>query len=173
MVLPVPSEMTATVGAILTAAEWNSNVRDGINFLAQPPLFVGNQATAQSVSNAVWTAVSIDTTVGDSYSGHSNTTNNTRYTAQVAGWYACLGSVGWAANSGGVRYGAIFVNGSENFAYFENRAAASASSAFTPVFALGYLAAGSYVELRGYQSSGAALSTAGGSSGLGVWWVHA
>lgn len=172
MTLPVPSQRTWVVSGIVTAAMMNSDVRDAVNFLAQPPLFVGNQANAQSVSNAIWTAVSLDTTVGDSYSGHSNTTNNTRYTAQVAGWYACLGSVGWAANSGGVRYGSIFVNGAENFAYLENRAAPSASSTNTPVFAIGYLAVGSYVELRGYQSSGAALSTAGGSSGLGVWWVH-
>ena len=177
MVLPVPSEMTATVGQILTAAEWNSNVRDGINFLLNPPMFVGTQATTQSIANGAWGWLTIDTSVVDTYSGHSNTTNNMRYTAQVAGWYECTANVAWASNATGVRSVALGVNSTTPIsATIFNLYPGTAG--YDPICQTTYkvfLNVGDYVQGLVMQTSGAALLTASGASGqsfLTVEWVH-
>lgn len=172
MTLPVPSEMTGTVGQILTAAEWNANVRDGINFLLNRPLFVGYQATAQSVPSSTVTPFAFDTTVVDSYSGHSNTTNNSRYTAQVAGWYRVYGITGWGSNSSGSRAAWVTVNGSV-LGYSEQNAIPSGGSTILSTSGLVYLNVGDYAQISGYQSSGSSLSTNAGSSSMTVEWIHA
>lgn len=175
MVLPVPVQDTFAVGEILTAALMNKNVRDAVNFLENPPIFRGYQGTAQSVPNATFTDITFDSETVDSYGGHSTTTNNQRYTAQVAGWYLVTGAIEWAGNGTGRRLTTVAVNGSE---VEEIEVATTATPVHLAVLVsdLVFLNVGDYVTLRGYQSSGAALSTfSSGSSTsyMDVLWVHA
>lgn len=177
MALPIPSEMTATVGQILTAAEWNSNVRDGINYLLNPPLFVGVQSTVQSVASGAWGWLTIDTTTVDTYSGHSNATNNMRYTAQVAGWYEVTVGVSWASSGTGIRSVGVGVNSTTPIAA-SIESMYPGTAGYDPVCQTTYtvfLNVGDYVQGLVEQTSGAALSTnqsASGASFLAVRWVH-
>lgn len=91
--LPVPSPGQAITGVDLTAAFWNANVKDAINFLCNPPLLVAqdNGTNTTSFTAGVAKIVALGTTVADTYAGWS-AVNNT-YTAQVAGFYQISGGV--------------------------------------------------------------------------------
>lgn len=97
MSLPVPSQRTWSVSDLVTAAEMNANVRDAINFVINPPMFIGHQATPQSIGSGSFVNVALDTNDLDTYSGHSTTVNNTQYFSQLAGIYSVTCSSGWAA----------------------------------------------------------------------------
>ena len=166
--LPVPNPRTAVAGEFETAAMMNL-FRDAINFLTNRPRAALYQTTAQSVANAVWTATSFDSTLLDTYGGHSNTTNNSRYTAQVPGWYSLRCGGGWVTGAaGGGRGASIYKNG----AFYTAGAAVVGSTNVihsTPVSKDVFLAVGDYVELFVWQNSGGALNTAG--SGQYASWM--
>jgi hypothetical protein len=172
--LAVPSEMTAVAGAILTAAQWNSNVRDGVNFLANTPLFMGLQSATQTVANNAFVPVSIDVSVIDTYGGHSTTTNNSRYISQLAGYYQVFARSTFTGNSTGRRIGGIFLNGSayrnsENDPIGTNVKTISVSDFV-------FLNVGDYIESQVFQTSGAGLAltnSTGYTSSLSARWVHA
>lgn len=177
MTLPIPTEMTATVGQILTAAQWNSNVRDGVNFLANPPIFRGIQTVVQSVPNAAYTDITFDSETVDSYGGHSISTNTARYTAQLAGWYFCTGEIVYVSNGTGRRLAGLFINGAQVDEFEAPAVAATSTHAVVAISDLQFLNVGDFVTLASFQSSTAALSTfvsAGHSqSFFDVLWVHA
>jgi hypothetical protein len=81
-------------GNFMTASLWNANVFNGLTFLLSKPIFQGHQATSQTVSGTA-TALTIDTGDIDTYNGHSNTSNSSRYVGQVPGYYKVWG--GYAA----------------------------------------------------------------------------
>lgn len=166
--LPIPNPRTAVAGEFETAAFMNM-FRDAINFLVNKPRAALYQATAQSVANGTWTATTFDSTLLDTYGGHSNSTNNSRYTAQVAGWYSLRCGGGWVTGTaGGGRGASIYKNGS----FYTAGAAVVGSTnviASTPVSKDVYLAVGDYVELFVWQNSGGALNTAG--SGQYASWM--
>ncbi len=174
---PVPVPRTFGVSEFETAAYLNS-VRDALNFLLKPPIASLYQGTGQVVGNNAFTALNMDNTINDSYGGHSNSTNPSRYTAQVAGWYTVSGAAGWTTNTTGARGAAIYVNGS-TINGGSGVAAPSPGSSVT-VTAIGaievFLNAGDYVEIDGYQNSGVNLTTqTGGSltSYFTIDWRHA
>jgi hypothetical protein len=171
--LPVPNPRTAVAGEFETAAFMNM-FRDAINFLANKPLAVIYQGTAQSFTSSSGAAVTFDQTTADTYSGHSNSTNNTRYTAVVAGWYWIVGTVTWANVSGGNRNVSINKNGTGVPQF--GTADPSASALVFPagqVTALVQLNVGDYVEVIAYQDSGGAVSTHANGSSMAVIWDHA
>lgn len=174
MTLPVPSEMTAVVGNYITAAEWNSNVRDAVNFLANPPLFIGYQTVSQSIPNSAFTSITFDSETVDTYNGHSTTSNTSRYTAQVAGWYEVTARCGTSGSSAGKRIINIAVNGS---GVWVNEIDPPNTDLLTnTITATVYMNANDYVETQFYQTSGAALSTTVSSlyyPSMSVRWVHA
>jgi hypothetical protein len=158
--LPVPIPASEVPGNFITSALWNANVYNGLTFLLNPPLFIGQQAIAQSFANQTWSTVSFDTTIVDSYGGHSNTTNSSRYTAQVAGWYTVAGLFVTQGGSNNIRAARINVNGTavvgtDGYSYPNGSSyETSAASAVRDV----YLNVGDYVELGCWQGSGGALS---------------
>ncbi|HZP55027.1 hypothetical protein [Actinocrinis sp.] len=172
--LPVPVPRTFTVGEVETGAYLNS-LRDALNFLINVPIVTAGQASVQSIPNTTWTSLTLDTTVVDSYGGHSNTTNNSRYTAQVAGWYLCCGTCGFAANATGFRQIRLAKNGAQvtfSVATLPVVAATVATVIVTPTLQV-FLAVGDYLEVQGFQSSGGALNTTGADPSLTATWVHA
>lgn len=175
--LPVPVPRTFSPSETETAAYLNS-VRDALLFLLNPPLLETTQAAAQTLTNGVWAAIAQDATGTDTYGMHSNVTNNTRATAQVAGWYWPSGAVAFASNTAGAR-GARFakngtaVAGTAAFGSALNVAGATGYGAVSLPISLGV---GDYVEIQGYQTSGGNLNTFTSSdvnSSLALFFLHA
>lgn len=175
--LPIPTPASEVPGNFITGALWNANVYNGLTFLLNPPVFVGVQNTAQSVGNTGWTGLSLDTSPLDSYGGHSNVTNNSRYVAQVAGWYTACGVFAPVANSSGFRAARLQVNGNPVLAGASYVIAngTSEGGVVTPTKDV-FLNVGDGIEVAGWQNSGGSLSTALDvdlRSGLWVRWSHA
>ncbi|MEV6833470.1 hypothetical protein AB0N17_02895 [Streptomyces sp. NPDC051133] len=158
--LPVPTLASEISGNFFTAALARAGIYNAGTFLLNPPLFVGTQGTTQSVTSSSWTALTLDTEQVDSYGGHSTSSNTSRYIAQVAGVYAVCGVASWASSATGVRGTRLHVNGSvvQGSAQMTLPSGDSGSAIATPVRTV-RLAAGDYVEVAGWQSSGGALAT--------------
>lgn len=164
-------------GQFDTAATMNT-IGNGGTFLTNPPVADLYQNTVQSVPNATNAAVLFDSTTQDTYGGHSNVTNTSRYTAQVAGTYWVSGIAVFAINGTGFRAASLAKNGVNNTVTGCFATAATQTGYYTTALICGFvqLAAGDYVELVTYQTSGGALNTAVGSgqcSSMKVWWAHA
>jgi hypothetical protein len=163
-VATVPVEMTAVAGAVLTAAQWNSNVRDAVNFLLSPPTCELRQTVAQSIANGgSGTAVNLDTEDIDNDGMHSTVTNTSRVTAQTAGRYQFGGGVVYAANATNRRIcwwalNGTAVTGSE--ATTAGSAVAGGSTGPAARTKSVFLNVGDYVELVAFQDSGGVLNTA-------------
>lgn len=175
MTLPIPSEMTAAVGQVLTAAAWNTMVRDAVNYLLNPPIFIGYQSVSQSLATSSFTSVSLDAEVVDPYGGHSTTTNNSRYISQIAGWYLLLGQVNYPSNATGLRANRFAINGAATTAPLNEVELGTnpSGAAIVPNFALQFLNVGDYAELQAFQNSGGALSLSSNNSFFAALWVHA
>lgn len=173
MVLAPPVEATAAPGGTITSALWNTGVRDGVNFLANPPIAVLTQTAAQSTTTGALVPLAWDTTTLDTYGGHSNTTNNTRYTAQQPGWYLPVVIGAWLANGGGVRYTTLAKNGSQlNFLSGPQPANGSFVGATTCYGAV-QLNTGDYIEGWSFQNSGGGLNTSPSFCQMIIFWLHA
>lgn len=178
MTLAPPVEATVAPGATITSALWNAGVRDGVNFLANKPILFVTQTSTQNLTSSAWTALNFDTTVVDSYGGHSNVTNNSRYVGQQPGYYLVGGCSCAAFNSTGQRAAAVAKNGtrvqgSGTLIQATSALSATAPTLFVPVFLNGST---DYVEIHGYQNSGGTLATASSAdldSSMIVYWLHA
>lgn len=116
----------------------------------------------QSLPNLTFAAIAMDGENFDSNAFHDTAVQNTRITipAGLGGYYSITGCVAFDYHTAGIRIVAVAQNGST---VAENRSgpASDATGASTPCVATTtILAAGDYVELLAYQSSGAALNAA-------------
>lgn len=179
MSISLPVVATATPGNFLTAALWNASVKAPLNFLMGVPVFYGYQTTVQNIAtgSSNVAAINIDTEVLDSMSGHSNTTNPSRYTPQAPGLYWASGTVAFAALSGAASYRRawIRVNGGNQHGLVGS--IDQASGVTCAVTASGLVQCNGttdYIEVWGGQASGSTLSTTSSSdytSALTVFWV--
>jgi hypothetical protein len=116
----------------------------------------------QSLPNNTWTALAMTGTETDPLSGHSLVTNTSRWVcpAGQGGLYLAGGSANFAANGTGARFTGVRKNGAETVA--ANGAQYTPSGTGTTVVPTAVwafvLAPTDYLELYGYQSSGAALN---------------
>lgn len=174
--LPVPNPRTAIAGEFETAAYMNM-YRDAINFLLNKPSAVLYQTTAQSIPNTGPVALQFNATQSDFYGGHSNSTNNTRYTAQVPGEYWVVANGLLVSASGGDRSLQIYKNGTGlSTSFIVDPAASTAYGAMGTLTAtLVQMAVGDYVEAWIGQNTATALNTyiANPYSSLQLWWMHA
>ena len=157
----IPPLTTWSVGELPTSAILNSRIRDAINFLKSPPLAIFRKTANQNTSSGTWTAINWDVEDVDTDGGHSNVTNNTRYTAQTAGWYLVTGQIHWTANATGFRELRFRKNGSNTDLYGWNVMRANDSSEAADIQSVAYvfLAVNDYVEVQALQSSGGTLAT--------------
>ena len=173
--LPVPIPRTFTVDETETGAFFNTQ-RDALNFLLGPPDLVVNQSVAQTLTSGANAMVSFNATIVDTYGGHSNSTNNSRYTCQAAGWYWFKGNPVVVSNATGGRTCSLFKNGAQITTSFVVYPAAGTFYAAMGIecSTLLQLSVGDYVELSVAQDSGGNLSTyvAGAQSNLQGWLVH-
>jgi hypothetical protein len=172
--LPVPTWAQVVPGGFDTSALFNTVSNNG-NFLTNPPIFSGYQSAAQSIGNNTLVAAALDTTFIDTYGGHSNVTNNSRYIPTVSGFYIVVGTYGAAANSTGNRFVQIFKNGTQvNLGQNGGQAANSANSGALQVLTIVQCnGTTDYVETYLFQNSGGALNTVNTQTGMQVFWLHA
>lgn len=172
----VPVAATQAAGNLITAAMWNASVVAAVNFLTGPPIAVITQTSVQTFTTGVAAAVQFNSSIVDTDGGHSNTVNNTRYTAQVAGWYWFRGNVLFTSNSAGNRSAQLSKNGSGLTTSFVVFPAASTNYAAMGIetASMVQMAVGDYVELSASQDTGGNLTTytSTGSSNLQVFWLH-
>jgi hypothetical protein len=158
-VATVPVETTAVAGTVLTAATWNSNVRDALNFILARPLAVMYQTVTQSVTNGAWVGMLLDTEEIDRDNGHSTSVNTSRYTAQTAGWYDVDATTAWATNATSSRGCRLAVNGVSKPGRATYAMAVSNNATSVPVSGKVFLNVGDYVENQGAQNSTVTIST--------------
>lgn len=165
--LPVPNPRTAVAGEFETAAYLNM-LRDAINFLTRPPQARLHQAAAQSIANNAFSPIAFDSTDTDTYSGHSNTTNNTRYTAQAAGTYLLMGGVSTATSAAGFRQLAFRVNAGTSIHKLQGAPSPSFETALNTAASVP-LNVGDYIEFGIWQNSGGPLSTVVADQSVWPW----
>lgn len=147
-------------GDVISSALWNSGPKAMGDFYTAVPAFRIGQATFVTTTSANWSAMPFDVTDLDTDSGHSNVTNNTRYTGQVAGWYLIQGFVAWAAAGAqcniwcALAVNGTLLNGSQQVLQKQGTGLAAVSSQ-----ALVQLHVGDYVETWGRQDSGGNVNT--------------
>lgn len=165
--------------AVSSSSEMNAYVRDPLNFLLKTPMAELRQAVAQVLTTGVAAAITFTASdVDQDYlggSGHSNSVNTSRYTANYAGWYQVSGEVAYVANAVGRRAAIWTVNGTSVFSgQLAGPATAASDCEFGARTKFVFLNIGDYVELLGFQESGGNLSTLVLSnivSGMSIRWV--
>lgn len=118
-----------------------------------------NTATVQ-LNNAAWTTITFSAEDHDTAGMHSTTTNTSRISATVAGYYQVKGTVYFAA-SAATQVQARILKNSVTTGIPGLRAKVnpvSGQDALATATGTIYLNAGDYLELQGYQDSGAAIS---------------
>jgi hypothetical protein len=155
MVMP-----TFLVGKTVLASELELIARR-VDFLSAPPQAELRATTVQSITNNTPTPILYDAEDSDTHGGHSTSSNTSRYTAQVAGWYLCSGNVSMTGSATN-RRGCWWRKNGADVAGTEAVISAGDDTAGLTIPArakLIFLAVGDYVELVGYQDSGGPLNT--------------
>ncbi|MCX5209823.1 hypothetical protein OG689_11055 [Kitasatospora sp. NBC_00240] len=173
--LPVPTWASNIPGNLLTSAMWNSNIYNNGTFLTNPPIVQITQSSAQALAHATLTAIGFDTTLFDTYGGHSNVTNNPRYTPTAPGLYLVLAAVSFASNTTGgrdveIRKNAVTVN------VGQGAGQGSAGAINTTIDAWAFIQCNGttdYIDVVAYQSSGVSLNTVPSQTGMGCLFIHA
>jgi hypothetical protein len=145
------------------------DVTSGGASLGDPPGALLRQIVAQGCTNAAFTGLTFTQEDYDNVNGHSNVTNNTRYTCQVAGRYQLSGKVSFVTNTNGRRITLWRLNGTTTVPGSQISRAVGAGAdekSFDCAVITTVLAVGDYVEMMVYQDSGTnPLNTAVGDTG--------
>lgn len=171
----VPSTRTWVAGEVVTAAHFNSNIRDVLLYLLSPPIMELRQTSSQSVPNNAFTAFTYTTEDFDSSGMHSNSVNTSRATAVYPGYYQHSGALCFSPNATGGRGGTFGVNGTQINSGEVMGPNATASFNHCAPFRTRFLFlnVGDYSEAFGYQNSGGSLGTPAGAQaggGFGMKW---
>lgn len=178
----VPPSVTRAAGDMESSAVWRAGPVASNAFLVNVPIFTTHATSILAVPNLTATAIPLAGGMApgypnpvDSDNGHSNTTDNTKYIAQVSGWYVVSGVVSWVLNATGYRQSYLTKNGGVilGSAVTVNATAADFTAVPTGTVVV-QLNVTDYVELWGFQSSGGSLNTdVGAIEGcfLHAWWV--
>lgn len=145
-----------STGAVAPAS-WGDQIRENFEALIDRPFCSAFDASGQTLTNATATILACSGETFDNDAMHSTVTNNSRLTAQKGGRYDCTCTVEFAANATGIRQVFFKKNGTTVL----QGARQNATSAFNAIFQATQtvvLAAGEYIELEAYQSSGGGLN---------------
>ena len=125
----------------------------GVGDQAVIPTARVRRTTNQTIESSQLEAISFTAETWDTFSMHSNVTNNTRLTAPFAGVYLITGNVLFNSATGGLRELSLEVNGNKPIADVQDddRTSASEFHSLTTVYRL---AGGDFGQLKVLQSSG-------------------
>lgn len=113
----------------------------------------------QSIANVTWTTITFDSETFDVGGYHSTSTNTSRMTIPTgkSGYYQINAQATYNASSGGGTRSLRFTKNGSVILQTGEFSAPSGQYPNTTIELIAYLAAGDYVELATYQSSGASL----------------
>lgn len=157
-----------------------ANWTDGLQFLLSPPIFIGYNSSIQTVTTGgSGTAVQWLSETADTYNGHSNITNPSRYVGQAPGYYWVSGSIVFTGNTAGSRKAWIAVNGTAiQYSNVQGPPSLSSSDAATlavPATLVYLNGSTDYVEIYALQNSGSSINlnpSSTNSSGISIAWAH-
>lgn len=161
-------------------AAWGDLIRDDIAWLAgdgasgnPKPMCRAYSSANQSIATATNTSLALNSERYDVGACHSTITNNSRMTIPSGGGgvYHIGGCVVFAANATGIRAVWIQMNGATRISE-QDAPSLSANTCSLQVSCDYKLAAGDYVELQVYQSSGGLLSVTSNSNWSPEFWLH-
>lgn len=109
----------------------------------------------QSIPTGTWTSITFDTERFDTDTMHEGVTHSSRLTCNTAGIYICGG--GWEiATSTASFYVRVFLNGATTVAFTQQNSSVAQNVMCTGMV---QLAAGDYIELQAFQTSGGNLNS--------------
>lgn len=181
--LPVnPATVTWTdgpPGSVITANDLEFMVGGTVRWHSQRPLVELVQASAQSIASSTWTPITATNEPNDGYGGHNDTVNTSRWYPPVgtfaSDYYLVTGYVPFSSTSTSSSFiaGGALTSSATNM---EGAKLPGGTYNVTCFFADIFTAApgsGDYLELRGFQNTGAAVNTntTGKSASVTVRWV--
>lgn len=156
----VPITRTWVAGEVVTAAHFNTNIRDVLNYLLAPPILEITQTVAQAIANNTATALTFTTEVIDSSGMHSTVSNTSRATAVYPGYYKFWGGYSIASNATNARLGWGKVNATDvNASSFEIPPVNGFNSGYAFRTKTVFLNVTDYWEFFVLQNSGGSLNT--------------
>lgn len=173
--MPWTTPHTFVALEVPTAAEWNATVSDNLQFLydrtrtARARLY---HSGTQTIGTSAITPINFVAEEYDTASLHDAATNNTRITIPSGydGLWAFGGGIPWAANSTGRRATLVRLNGTTPIC--QQEAGVVDATLFVQSLAgERQFAAGDYIELCGFQSSGGNLNMDGSVSVNCFFWA--
>lgn len=148
------SPRTWLVGEIVTKAMLDEQIRDNMKALASGAHVY--TSSGGSVANLTYTAIGFDLEISDTDNYHDPAAP-TRLTAPFAGTYMVGAFVDFAANATGDRSARLRKNATTRIAEQIGKPRGSDSLAAVTLWGEINLAAGDYVEIEAWQSSGGSL----------------
>ncbi len=148
-----------------TAANFNTHVRDNLNFLYGKPMCSLYQATPQSISASTWTAVAFDAEFFDNSTMHDTSSNNTRITPTAAGMYLLLGYGAFEPLATTLRT-RFLKNAADIIGTSVASFPVSVDNNGAPAFSIINLGTADYVEMQIHQSSAGTAVTQEGIDGV-------
>jgi hypothetical protein len=164
------SPITFVTGTVVTAATLNSQIRDNLSFLFDPPAARIFSASPSVASGTTPVAVALGSVVYDS-TGSAMTGTANKLTAPTAGLYSLAGSGVWAASgTGAVRRLGFILPGptQEAVSLVENSNTVTVEQSTSD---LAKLSANDTVQLAAAQNSGGAQTLSGAT--LTMAWAGA
>jgi hypothetical protein len=172
----LPTERTWATLDDLDSTNLNAGIRDVLTFLMQRPVFQGRQTVAQGVVTSTFSPLTFTTEDIDSHTGHSTSSDTSRYVAPEDGWYQVSGGISFESNATGVRVGVWWKNGTTiNGSRVDVPAISGGQAILTARTMLISLSAGDYVELVAWQNSGGTRNTVvttENQSSMTVQWIR-
>jgi hypothetical protein len=155
----IPDPRTWYDGEIVSPENLNTEIRDALKFLLNPPAVAVRMDVDVPITNNTWTRVPFDTVLRDT-DGISDALAPGLYTVVTPGLYISGMNVIFESNTTGRRDVAIYVNG-ENLGRMSGPAAPGGGVTGLSVSRSLILAVGDTVEFKVYQGSGADLDIRG------------
>ncbi len=171
MGMVVPNPRTWVDGELVSPEELNTEIRDAINFVLNPPAVAANLTTPQTIPDSTWTTITFNLVTRDTDSISDLSTLGT-YTIQTPGLYLLGCNAIWASNTSGVRHVAVFVNG-VNVGRESRDAISSGVAGGLTISKSQVLTVGDVVEFKAHQNTGAGRTLNGAgdeiSSAFVLW----
>lgn len=155
---------------------WGDAVRDGLNFLANPPSVRVYHNASQNLLTGTDTAVTFNSERWDTDTMHDPAVNPTRITFKTAGLYVVQAGIRIQFNATGYRQLYFRLNGPTNFVGAYELHDAEVNSSQPDIFTMSTIwkfAVNDYIELMALQNSGATLTidSATGSPEMAATWI--
>jgi hypothetical protein len=173
--LSVPSPGTAPTPPNYVTTTWlNTNIRDTLNFLTNPPVFRYSYAPgSQSLASGTWpnaSTISLNTATVDNFSGWNSGGNYWAAPAPGVHYVSAQVCYNQIASSAMVCAAGVSVNGTVSWGQAVRSSSALSGSIVAGMVQRFRLNQGDHVALAGFVSAGSGTATIGGATKLAIAW---